>query len=902
MEEEIRFHMEQHAATLIAQGIAPAEAHRQARIAFGGAETSRDNIRSAIGLRPLDELLGDLRYAVRVLRNSPGFTLIAAASLALAIGANTTIFSVAHFMLLERLAVPHPTELRMLYREEGERSVYHGTWGSDYRADNGQFRSDSFPYPVYQQVQRAAGKDGVSVFAFKDIGTVNVASNGTAQAVEAQLVSGNFYESMKTIPELGRGILPADDGAPGTGAVAVISYDFWQRAFGGSRDVLGKVVRVDTFPVAIVGVNAKGFTGADGVQRAPELVMPMSMIATLHGTLGEDKVLESSRLCWIQMMVRKPATMTDAVLQNRLDHHFHTAVLATVTPAAGETVDRLVTDDGSRGEAIESMFMRRPMYILLGLVGCVLLLACANVANLMLARANNRQREISVRLALGAGRGRVFRQLLVESLLLAAIGGAAGAMLGYLGRTAAPALLQNAWQTNAMPIPFNWPIFAFTTAITLLTGILFGLAPAWQSTRTDVNTALKQGAATASRQRKAWTGKGLVAFQIAMATLLVAGSALFLRTMLNLSRVKPGFEPGGLLLFDVQPPEKQYPGVKSVALHRELTSRFAAVPGVDGASAASVALISGSSWNSGVRIEGESANLGDGRHVHTDDVSPEFFQVLRIRMLIGRGFTSTDTQTSPKVTVVNQAFVRKYLNGKNPIGLRISGGEIKVDGKSQPDWHTIIGVCADTQYNDLRTAPEPIYFTDKFQWSGQSDAAQGSVYLVRTQLAPAEIVPALREAATRLDPDLPLLNIRTQSQQIADVSRQERMFATLTAGFGVLALALACVGIYGVMAYTVSQRTHEIGIRLALGAERGRVRRMVLREAGWLAGAGVLVGLGAALGLAQLVSSLLYDTEARDPLSLTVTVTLLLAVSVTASWVPAERAARLEPVIALRQD
>lgn len=902
MNDEIGFHMEQHEAALIAKGMPPAEAHREARLAFGGVETTRGGIRSSVGLRPVDELLGDVRYAVRVLRNSPGFTLIAAASLALAIGANTTIFSVAHFMLLEHLAVPHASELRMLYREEGTKSVYHGTWGSNFKADDGLFRSDAFTFPVYRQVQQDARKDGIQLFAFKNIGTVNVATNGTAQAVEAQLVSGDFYEGMQTVPELGRGIMPADDGTPGTGAVAVISYGFWQRTFGGARDVLGKVIRVDTFPVTIVGVNARRFTGAEGVERAPELVMPMSMIATLHGTLGEDKVLESNKLCWIQMMVRKPAAMTDAILQTGLNQYFRTAVLGTLTPAAGESVDRLVAEDGSRGEALESVFMRRPIYVLLGLVGCVLLLACANVANLMLARANNRQREISVRLALGAGRGRVFRQLLVESLLLAAIGGVAGALLGYLGRAAAPALLQNAWQTNAMPVPFNWPVFAFTTGITLLTGILFGLAPAWQSTRTDVNTALKQSAATASRQRKAWTGKGLVAFQVAMATLLVAGSALFLRTMLNLSRVNPGFEPRDLLLFEVQPPDKQYAGVKSVALLRELTRRFAAVPGVDGASAASVALISGSSWTSGVRIEGEPANLTEGRNVNTDDVSPEFFQVLHLPILIGRGFTSTDTQTSPKVTVVNQAFVRKYLNGTDPIGVRISGGDIKVDGKNQPDWHTIVGVCADTQYNNLRTAPEPIYFTDKFQWAGQSDAAQGSVYLVRTQLAPSQIAPALRQAATQLDPDLPLLSIRTQLQQIADVSRQERMFAALTAGFGLLALALACVGIYGVMAYTVSQRTHEIGIRLALGAERARVRAMVLREASWLAAAGVLVGLVAAFALAELVRSLVYGVQPRDPLSLFTAAVLLLAVSLSASWVPAERAARMEPVIALRQD
>lgn len=444
MDDEIHFHLDQHAAALMAEGLPRKEAYRQASIAFGGAESLRDGIRSAIGLRPSDELFTDLRYALRVLRKSPGFTTIAVASLALAIGANTTIFSVAHFMLLERLAVPHADELRMLYHEDQKRSVYHSTWGSSFPADDGQFRSDSFTYPVYEQMQRDARKNSIEIFAFKNIGTVNAGFSGSAQAVHAQLVSGNFYNSLQTIPALGRGIQPTDDGAPGTGAVAVLSYSFWQGAFGGSHDVLGKTIRVDTLPVTIIGVNAKGFTGADGVQRAPELVMPMSMIALLHGTVGEEKALRSTKLCWIQMMLRRPTSMSDAVLQTRLDQSYRTAVLATLTPAAGETIGQLVVADGSRGEAMETMSLRRPMYVLLGLVGCLLILACTNVANLMLARANNREREISVRLALGAGRARIFRQLLVEALLLAAMGGVAGALLGYLGSAAAPALLQSA--------------------------------------------------------------------------------------------------------------------------------------------------------------------------------------------------------------------------------------------------------------------------------------------------------------------------------------------------------------------------------------------------------------------------------------------------------------------------
>lgn len=910
VDEEIRFHLDEHARTLMAQGMPEVDARRRARIDFGGAESSRDGVRSVLGLRPMDELLADIQYGFRVLRKTPGFTAIAAGSLALAIGANTTVFSVANFMLLQRLAVPHAEQLRMLYREDGRHSVFHMSWGDSLPGANGVVRSDSFSYPVYQQMQRDARKTGLEIAAFKNISTANASFDGSAQAVQPELVSGNFYSVMQVAPEIGRVLQPADDGAPGAGTVAVLSYGFWQRAFGGSPNVLGKVIRVDTTPVTIVGVNAKGFTGADGAQQSPDVFLPMSMIATLRGSLGREHVLTSTQLCWIQMLLRKPADMTEQRLQTQLGQYFHTAVLATVTPAKDETVPGLLVEDGSRGLAQSDFFYRKPIYVLLTLVGCVLLLACANVANLMLARASNRRREIGVRLALGAGRARVFRQLLVESLLLAAIGGAGGAILGYLGRTAAPALLQTEWETaTVLSIPFSGPVFAFTFGITLLTGILFGVAPAWQSTRDDVNTALKQNAHSATRQRKAWTSKGLVAFQVAMATLLVAGSALFLRTMLNLTSINPGFQPEGLLLFHVEPPDKQYAGQKSVALHRTLVERFAAVPGVEGVSTAAVPLVASSSWNNIVRLEGEPEAKGAGeidaaKLSNVEVVTPDFFSVMKIPLIAGRGFTTVDTATSPQVAVVNQAFVRKFFPGKSPIGARIAGDDDGDEGKGKktPAWVTIVGVCADTQYNDLRTKPAPLYLTNALQSHNHSESAQGFSYIVRSQFSPAALIPSLKRAAAQVDPDLPLVGFRTQVQQIREATRQERTFASLTSGFGLLALALACVGIYGLMAYTVSQRTHEIGIRLALGAERARVRGMILREATWLAVIGVVVGSTVAFALARFVEGMLYQLHAHDPLSLLVSGALLLAVALLSSYLPAVRASRLEPVIALRQD
>jgi predicted permease len=905
MEAEIRFHLEARAADLVREGLGPSEATRQAGLEFGTVAAHKDAMRSSLGLRWWDELGEDLRYGFRILRKSPGFTSIAVASLALAIGANTTIFSVANEMLLEHLGVPHPGQLRLLTMGGDAKVVIHMIWGNadelpDPQHQNQLVRYDGFTYPIYQQL-RANNHVLQDLFAFKSLGRVNVTVNGAAQPADAQLVSGNFYQQMQVQPVLGRSILPSDDGAPGSGTVAVISDGFWSRAFGRSPAALGKVIDVDMTPVTIVGVNSGSFSGAESVQQSPDLFMPLSTMPLFRAPFGDSKpVLASTQLYWLQVMARARPGLSDEQARASLDVALEAAVRATTTIKKGDTLPHIRVESGSKGLNYVAHQYAKPLYVLLVMVGAVLLMACANMANLMLARASARKREMSVRLALGASRSRVLRQVLTESLLLSFMGGILGLLLGYLCRSTLPRLVAKAWDYSDMEVPFNWKVFAFTATITIGTGILFGILPAWAATRAEIGTALKQSAQTASRRRRAWSGKGIVAFQIGVSTVLVIAAWLFLRTLINLNHVDPGFAVDHLVLFEIDAPSLRYPAPKDIALHARLEEALSAVPGVEGVTASDAPLLVGMQMITGFHVEGTpevdlSPSPEDmSKFPRAADVGTDFISVMKIPMVAGRAFTRQDTETSAKVAIINQALAKRFFPHQNPIGKRFSAGPTAKDTK----WIEIVGVCADTRYDALRNNPPPMHFG----LYRQQPEMGGLTYIVRTPMKAEAIVPSLRAAVQRIDPNLPLLDLRTQRQQIDDDLQQERIFASLSTGFGLLALALACVGIYGIMAYTVAQRTNEIGIRLALGAKRGQVRGMVLRESGWLAVAGVAIGILVALGLGRLVESLLYGVKATDPLSVLGASLLLLAVALSSGWIPARRASRLEPVDALRHE
>jgi predicted permease len=898
MEEELQFHIDARSAELTRSGMAHEEAKRQARLEFGSTATHKDEIRHSLNLRWWDDLWCDLRYAARILRKSPGFTVIAVGSLALAIGANTTIFSIANEMLYERLAVPHPEQLR-LFTLTGDRNVVvHSSWGNWDRLPDGRIVFSSFTYPIYQQL-RKDNRVLQDIFAFKDIGRANITVNGEAQAIQLELVSGNFYEQMQVQPTLGRAILPSDDGAPGTGAVAVISDGFWERNFGRSPDVIGKVVSVNTIPVTIIGVNPRGFTGAKSVQSSPAVFLPLSMIPLLRSEVGSGgPLLSSTKMFWLQLMARAKPDVPVNQAQIALNLAVSAAIRNTMTVARKDTMPTLLLEDGSRGMNSAAREFAKPVYVLLAFVGFVLLLACANIANLMLARASVRQREMGVRLALGAGRSRILRQVLTESLMISAMGGVLGTALYFLTRSSLPRLFINAWEQPDLVLPFHWRVYAFTTAVTIFTGVLFGLAPAWSSTKAEIGTALKEGGKTATRHRKGWSGKAIVAFQIALSTMLVVGSALFIRTLVNLNSIDPGFRADHLLLFDLNPPSKQYPAPNDVALHARIEEALRAVPGVQSVALTDNPLVANNMSSSDFNIEGapkvEHERGDNSGNADFSDVGQDFMSVMGIPIVAGRAFTPQDVHSPQRVALVNQALVRQFFPHDNPIGKRFSTD----DRPGKEEWIQIVGIVGDTRYSDLKTPPPAIHF-DLYNQLHELD---GATYTIRTTMEPEALTPTLRTAVQRIDRDLPLMDIRTQQQQIDATTQQERVFASLTAGFGLLALALACVGIYGIMAYTVSQRTNEIGIRLALGAERAQVRAMILREASRLTILGVAAGLLAAFALAQLVKSMLYGLKASDPASFTAAGSLLLAVALFAAWVPALRASRVEPMEALRHE
>ncbi len=802
-----------------------------------------------------------------------------------------------------RLSVPHPEQLRVFRLTGDGRIAMRGVGGEDaYLGDDGHFHLGLFPYPAYRQL-RQRNQVMEDIVAFTAIPDVDITVAGTAEAGKAELVSGNFYGQMQVRPQLGRALGPADDRAPGAGAVAVISDGLWHREFGGAADVIGKTMRINLAPVTIVGVNPPSFRGPVSAQAtAPEIFLPLSMFSALIPSSDVPPPLMNPNNFFVELMARAKPGIPDRTAQAALDAAFNAAFRGTAIINKGETVPRLSLEDGSRGITSGLAPLLRPTYILLGFAGLVLLLACPNIANLMLARASSRQREMSVRMALGAGRGRVLRQVLTESLLLAAMGGTAGLALGYVSRNLIPWLMRTGWDGGELPVGFDWRVFSFTSAATLLTGVLFGLAPAWRSTRAEIGTALKEGARTASRRRKAWSGKAIVGFQVALSTLLVVAALFFLRTLWNLNTVNPGFQAKNLLLIDVTPPRTASASSQPANVHTRVSDAFATVPGVQGVTYVNHPLGAISGWRSQFQIEGQIENLSadanklghDDRFAMVSIVGPHFFETMGIPILAGRSFGPQDTATSIPVAVVNQAVVHKYFPRTNPIGKRF----FRALGDKPGRLIEIIGVCADVRYNDMRQPTPPVHF----DLDPQLPVSGPMTYTIRSPLPPAALLPSLRRALKRIDPDLPITNVRTQQQQIDAGMEQERLFASLTAGFGFLALALACVGIYGIMAYTVAQRTNEIGIRLALGAARRQIRAMVMREAGWLAAVGVAVGLGVAILFMRLVRTMLYGIKSGDPLSLAASALLLLAVAFAACWVPAARASNVEPMEALRHD
>jgi predicted permease len=893
IEDELAFHIEAYANDLMQSGIPREEAFRQARAELGGLAAQKENCRAAWGTRVWDDLRSDLRYAIRMLAKSPGFTATAIISLALGIGANTIIFTVTKAVLLDKLSVPRPDELRLFALTQGDKGVVHSSWGYFDQTPDGKSLSTSFSYPVYQQLRQhnSALQD---IFAFKNYGRMTATNDNKAEVVTSEMVSGNYYRALGIHPVLGRSIVDSDDAAVGSGPVLLISYPYWTRRFGRSPAILGKKIEINSTPMTIIGVNPPNFTGVHDVQNSPDVFLPFSM-QPIAAPKFKSSLLTDKDLWWVMMMGRIKPGMSTETAQAALDTNLNAAVRATMTVGKNDEIPRLLLEDGSRGQNEMGGELAKPIYVLISLAGFVLLLACANLANLLLARASSRQREMSVRLALGAGRARILRQMFTESLLLSIAGGAAGLLLGYAGRNALPHLLSSSWQPPAVQGKFDWMIFAFTAAVSIFTGLLFGLAPAWQATRTQVSSGLKDNAQTATQRKRNLTGKTLVIIQVSLSMLLLVGAGLFTRTLTNLNHTHLGFNPDNILLFDLQPPPTRYPAAKGIALYHQVEEKLAAVPGVDTITLSENPLISGNLSNLYFIPDGQPRKSREKQTAEFNSVGADFLKTYEIPVIAGRSFNETDTETSRKVAIVNQELVRQFFPNANPLGKTFTTDDGDHDHHDQIE---IIGICKDAKYDNLRRDAPATFYTPYRQQENQ----EFMTFAIHTRMKPEAIVPNLRSAVASIDRDIPLQDIRTQIEQIDDTTKQERIFASLTSGFGILALILACIGIYGIMAYTVARRTNEIGIRMALGAQTGRVLRMILREASWVAIAGVIIGLGAAIAMGRLIASMLYGLKPYDPLTLAGAALLLAFVALAASWIPAHRAARIDPIQALRHE
>jgi predicted permease len=890
-DDEMRMHLQLLTERFICQGMHPEDAASAARRQFGNATLLRQRQREMRSMMSLSNLGRDLRFGARQLRRSPSLAVIAVVSLALGIGANTAIFTVAKKVLLDSLPVKNPHELRLLTWVSGHERPVPPVWGDVSATDEGGLRSTAFSYPVLEELRKKT-EVFQNLIAFKPI-QMTVTVDGNPELIAGEMVSGDTFNGLGIEPILGRSITPADDAGPGTGPVAVISEGYWAERFGRSGSVVGKTISVNGVPVTVIGVSPARFTGLQMGEQT-QIFVPLTMQPLLapRAQMTSTSLLDNPQSWWVLVLARLRPDVPEARAQAVLDVVLRQTAMATLPEAKGMDQLHLKLEPGDRGLDYLNGEFAEPSYVLLALAGLVLLLACVNLANLLLARAATRQREISTRLALGAGRMHILRQVLTESLLLSSIGGMLGLVLGYLGRNAIPRLLAAPWQPDTMQVDFDWRVLTFTATVSLATGVLFGIVPAWQATRTDVNTALKDTSHATANRHRMWLGKGLVVFQIALSTILLIGAGLFVRTLVNLSRTPLGFRADHILLFRLNPPRTGHNEGQMVALYRQLEEKLAAIPGVRSVAMSNIAIIGDGHSGATFHVSGTPLPKEEVR-VQTNKVGLDFFQTMGISILGGRGFDAHDTPTSPKVAVVNRALARQFFPNENPIGKMFETDPEDVQGQVQ-----IVGIAADTRYADLRSETPPTFYL-LYQ---QALEAGSMVVQIRTAAEPGSILSQVRATIASLDRDLPLSDVRTMTDQIKATMSGERIFARLTSGFGILALVLACIGIYGIMAYTVARRTGEIGIRMALGAQAGQALGMVLCEVTWMAVAGVALGIVSALWLARFLSAMLYGLKSSDPLTLTGAAALLIIIALLAGFGPARRASRVDPIRALRHE
>ena len=860
----------------------------------------------------------DLRYGARMLLKTPGFTAIAVLSLALGIGANTALFSIVDVLLLKKLPVKEPERL-VLFKSVAQRefSTFSYTGNSNTDPATGLRTMTSFPY---QSLQRMSEQESElsDIFAFGNVG-LSVGAEGRADVASGQAVSGNYFRGLGVQPLLGR-VLNEDDDQPAASAVAVLSYRYWKQRFGENPSVIGTQINLNNVAFTIIGVTPQGFEGTMQAGSTQDITIPIAWEPQLY--IDRERSNMNGGTWWLRLMGRlKPGATADQA-RAQLEGAFHQSVIehravrqAQSRASGGSAIrdldpqqyPRLYLDPGGQGEMNSRQSYARSLYMLLGVVGLVLLIACANVANLLLSRAAARQKEIGIRLALGASRWRLIRQLLTESVLMAVLGGVTGILFAVWIKDGLLAV--DDWGgrgMRALEPKLDLRVLGFTVLLSLVTGIVFGLAPAWRSTKVDLTPTLKDSARSSSSASRSLLSRGLVVLQVALSLLLLIGAGLFLRTLLNLQSVEPGFNTRNLLLFGIQPGLVGYKDDKLVQLYQQMAERLEAVPGVQAVTFSRMTLLAQGTSSRGVFLrsalsappdsEGRIKPSGDG-YIH--QVRENFLEAMGIPLLAGRTLKAEDDARAPKVVVVNQVFANKYFPNENPVGQRFTFDTTK------PDQVEIIGLAQDAKYARQRDEIPPTVYA---AWRQELRSMSGVTFEVRTAGDPTASVPAVRQAVADVDNNLPLNSVKTQVEQADETLRMERLFAKLLTLFGVLAQQLAAIGLFGVMAYAVSQRTREIGIRMALGANRGNVMRMILRQGMTLALIGVVLGLAGAYSLTKYLASqldlksMLFGVTVSDPLTYVVIAVGLTLVAFVACYIPARRATKVDPMVALRYE
>ncbi len=876
MDEEMRFHLEMLARENAGTGMLPDDARFDALRQFGGVEQIKETCRDRRGIAWLEHLVQDVRFGVRILLKSPAFTVVAVVSLALGIGANTVIFSLLNAVLWHALPVRNPQDLRTISWAGHNVQVSYLSQSGGRSLTGGGESSASFSYPTYLDFRReGAGFSDVLAFYRLHGGSTVVTPEGAMQA-DGMMVSGNFFAGYGAGVLIGRTLQDSDD-RPSAPPAAVITYRLWERQFGLDPGTLGKSVLINRVDFTIVGILPRDFAGPVLGDPA-DFYIPIS----LQPQLLPGFPLASYHHWWVEIMARMAPGADERQAAASLEVLFKRALEA---PGGKTKIDqpRIFLEDGSRGPMMLRERFAQPLYVLWAAAGLILLVACANITSLMLARGAARQRELAVRATVGAGRGRLVRQSLAESLVLSLAGAALGLAFASWGRAAFPRFASASTASLHLNPENDARVFAFTCAVSLLTVLLFGLLPALRAARTNPLAGLKgSGSLGMPRLRLA---RVLVTVQVGLSLVLVIGAGLFVRTFANLSRVDPGFDTENLLVFRINAGQAGYKGQRVGALYEGLRQSLATIPGTRSAAFSSEALLSGSYSSMGIKIEGRPVRpVSVGQLV----VSDSYLATMGIPLLLGRDIAPSDTATSTLVTVVNDSFARTFFIGENPLGKTVWLG---------PAGYQIVGVCRDTRYNSLRTPPRPMML----RYFRQS--VMGPAYFeVRSALPPSALVPAAQKALTALDRNIPMTDIRTQAELIGRQMTLERVFASLCGFTSLLALLLSSMGLYGLLAYSVARRTNEIGVRIALGAPPRRVALAVMRGALIMAAAGSALGIGGALALTQIVNSQLYGVAPSDPVTIAGSTMILMLVAAFAAWIPAVRAARIDPLDALRAE